>query len=91
MVTLIGDNVLKLVAKTLQKYVKRNDVVARFGGEEFLLLLPYTNKSNAAIVAESLRKKIEALQVKKKNSEQYLGQITISIGVSRFCGWRASN
>ncbi|MCW8880567.1 MAG: GGDEF domain-containing protein [Kangiellaceae bacterium] len=81
---LIGDNVLKLVAKTLKKYVKRNDIVARFGGEEFLLLLPNTNKSNAAIVADSLRKKIQALQVKKKNSDQYLGQITISIGVSDF-------
>ncbi len=79
---LFGDNVLKLVAATLSKFVKRNDILARFGGEEFLLLLPQTHKSNGAKVADSLRKKIQSLAIKKKNSDEYLSQITISLGVS---------
>ncbi|TQV86568.1 GGDEF domain-containing protein [Aliikangiella coralliicola] len=79
---LIGDNVLKLVSATLKKYIKRSDILARFGGEEFLLLLPHTEKENGAVVAESLRKRIEKLTVKKKGSDEYLRRITISIGVS---------
>lgn len=79
---LFGDNVLKLVASTLNKFVKRNDILARFGGEEFLLLLPQTSRANGVKVAESLRKKIQSLAIKKKNSDEFLGQITLSLGVS---------
>jgi len=79
---LIGDKVIKLVASSLKKNIKRSDVISRFGGEEFLLVLPATPKQSALIVAESLRKKIENLAVKKRNSNEHLRKITISIGVS---------
>jgi len=77
---LIGDKVLKLVAATLRKNLKRRDILARFGGEEFLLLLPQTELANAAKLAESLRRKIEGLAVKKRNSDEYLRKVTLSIG-----------
>lgn len=79
---LIGDNILKLVATTLKKNIKLNDILARFGGEEFILLLPFTSKKNGVLVAEMLRKKVASLKVKKRNSDEYLSKVTISIGVS---------
>jgi len=78
---LIGDKVLKLVASTLKKNIKRSDIVTRFGGEEFLLLLPSTDLESGVTVAESLRQRIKKLAIKKRNSDEYLRRITISIGV----------
>jgi two-component system, cell cycle response regulator len=54
-----GDFILKSVADILQGNVRKQDVVARWGGEEFLLLLPETGADGAAIVANKLRKMIE--------------------------------
>ena len=79
---LVGDSVLKVVASTLQSQIKHSDILARFGGEEFLILLPHTKLENGLIVAESLRKQIESLSIKKRNSTENLRRITLSIGVS---------
>lgn len=81
---LVGDKVLKLVAATLKKHTKHKDVLARFGGEEFLVLLHSTAISDASSVAETLRKSIESLRVKKRNSEEYLDKLTISAGLAEF-------
>ncbi len=79
---LVGDKVLKVVASTLKRHVKGSDILVRFGGEEFLLVLPLTKKESGAVVANSLRKRIENLTIKKKNSNENLKSITISIGVA---------
>lgn len=79
---LVGDSVLKVVATTLQNQIKHSDILARFGGEEFLILLPNTKLENGLIVAESLRKQIESLTIKKRNSTENLRRITLSIGIS---------
>ncbi|NDY93953.1 sensor domain-containing diguanylate cyclase [Ideonella livida] len=52
---LVGDACLKTVAQTLQQRVRRTDLVARFGGEEFIVLLPDTDATEATLVAEALR------------------------------------
>jgi diguanylate cyclase (GGDEF)-like protein len=54
-----GDAVLKRVAKLLRQSVRGQDFIARWGGEEFILLLPDTDASGAAILAENLRTKLE--------------------------------
>jgi len=56
-----GDAVLQLVARTLEHELRDNDLPARFGGEEFVVLLPETDRSHAQDAAERLRRAIEAL------------------------------
>lgn len=83
----VGDCVLKTVAKTIKKELRESDIPSRYGGEEFIFLLPHTNLDEALIVAERLRKKVEK---KKINIEEYKIEgvkeisVTISIGVAQF-------
>ncbi|MFQ3235943.1 MAG: diguanylate cyclase (GGDEF)-like protein [Paraglaciecola sp.] len=71
---LAGDKVLKHLANILVEDRRAHDIVARVGGEEFILLLPDMNKENAFIFAEKLRKKIEKQSIDNIN-------ITVSIGL----------
>ena len=83
----IGDCVLKTVAKTIKKELRESDIASRYGGEEFIFLLPKTNIEEAKIVAERLRLAVEK---KKINIEEYNIKdtkeisVTISIGVSEY-------
>jgi diguanylate cyclase (GGDEF)-like protein len=56
---LLGDEALRQVASLLSKQIRKIDVVCRYGGEEFVILLPQTNREQAAHVAEKLRKAVE--------------------------------
>ncbi len=55
----VGDIILKELAKILKENIRETDFVGRWGGEEFLIILPKTNERNAVITAENLRKTIE--------------------------------
>lgn len=81
---LVGDQVLKLVAKTLLKGIKGQDFVARYGGEEFAILLPSTNQHAALQVANNLRKAVAKKQVVNRTTNEKLGRITLSAGVTEF-------
>lgn len=78
---LAGDKVLKIVADQLRKRLRARDFIARFGGEEFVLLLPQTSPAAAAQVAEALRAAIEACPFHFKGERVV---ITTSIGLSAF-------
>lgn len=78
---LAGDKVLKIVADQLRKRLRARDFIARFGGEEFVVLLPQTSPAAAAQVAEVLRAAIEACPFHFKGERVV---ITTSIGVSAF-------
>ena len=78
---LFGDRVLKAVADCLVDCVRVVDLVARWGGEELVVTLPECNVANAMMVAERIRKKVEALEV---SAEGQKASITISIGASQF-------
>lgn len=80
---LIGDSVLRFIAKKLTAETKGKDAVARIGGEEFVILLPHTNFSDALLVANNLRKKIHDYKLKVKGHEQPLS-MTFSAGVSTY-------
>lgn len=71
----IGDDVLKKLAELLKKGVRRSDIIARWGGEEFVLMLDDTNAESAQKVAEKLRKNVENYH------DDHLPRFTISIGV----------
>jgi len=81
---LFGDEVLKIVAKSLTDTVKGKDFVARYGGEEFAVLLPETPIGGAMIVADIIRKAIASRELKRKDTGERMGAITVSIGVASF-------
>lgn len=76
---LVGDYVLKEIARIIKEHVREIDIVARYGGEEISVVLPETNKANALAVAERVRKRI-AENVFKAYDERL--QLTVSAGVA---------
>ncbi len=78
---LAGDRVLIRVAQTIKKSVREMDLVARWGGEEFALLLPEINLKNGMIVAEKIRKGVESQRFRNEK-QQPSGKLTISLGVA---------
>lgn len=79
---LIGDEVLKIVAKELVNSVKGKDFVARYGGEEYAVVLPNTPLAGAMYVAENLRQSIASHDLRRKDTGEICGSITISVGVA---------
>ncbi len=78
---LVGDQVLKDFAQLVKSMFRQSDILVRFGGEEFLLLLPNTDAQNACLLTEKLRKKVAQTQTMYgKDNIQY----TISIGLSQW-------
>lgn len=73
-----GDKVLKTIAEILNTNVRENDILARWGGEEFTILLPGTDVCKAVIVAERIRESISNHEFKIDNTSL---TITVSIGV----------
>lgn len=78
-----GDAVLKQVAQTLEASLRKADILARFGGEEFVILLPEINRIHGRQVAEKLRRAIAA-GIFPKAETQPFGRITISLGLASF-------
>jgi len=81
---IVGDEVLKFVAKNIRKNVKGKDIVSRIGGEEFAVILPETPLLGAATVAENIRASIARLKLERKGKTETLGMITVSIGAAQY-------
>jgi diguanylate cyclase len=79
---LTGDDLLRIIAKTLRDYVKGKDIVCRYGGEEFVILLPDTPLIGAVTVAENIRKHFSQMSWKQKRTGASMGKVTLSAGVS---------
>lgn len=75
-----GDQALKEIAKVLMKSIREQDVAARWGGEEFILLLPETDLNEAAILAERVRNAIEDARLRHAGCEI---AVTASLGVAQ--------
>lgn len=78
-----GDQVLRLVASCMSENVKGRDTVARFGGEEFAIILRRTALENASTLADQIRSYVQSKKLVKKSTGDILGTITVSIGVAR--------
>jgi diguanylate cyclase (GGDEF)-like protein len=70
----MGDDVLRAVATALRQTLRESDSAARFGGEEFVVLLPETDADGVAVVGEKIRRAIAALALPE------VGRCTISVG-----------
>lgn len=81
----VGDQVLRLVARTLIDGVKGRDVAARYGGEEFVIILPGTELRAGVAVGENLRRAVATKDVINRNTGEKLGRITMSVGVAEWC------
>lgn len=77
----IGDEVLRILAEIARKEMRYSDVLARFGGEEFIVLLPNTSLEDASIIAKRLCKKIEKHQICIEN--KLFINFSVSIGVAQ--------
>ena len=75
-----GDEVIRRVGSMLAEGCRNSDVVSRYGGEEFCLLLPETNEDNAAIWANRIRQKLSAMTVECGGKQV---QITASFGIAQ--------
>jgi diguanylate cyclase len=78
----VGDEVLRIMGALLLKTVKGKDFPARFGGEEFAVILPNTNLKGALALAEQIRTQIAQKKIIIKQTGEELGRITVSLGVS---------
>lgn len=75
----IGDQVLQAVAKVLSSGARKTDFVGRYGGEEFVIVLPNTDAAGALFFCETVRKKIAEIKVKVADTTV---SVTISFGIS---------
>ncbi len=81
---LIGDKLLRFVSNILKDSLKGQDLVARFGGEEFAVLLPNTPLRGALAVAESLRARVQSQRLRRTDTQQPIGGVTLSLGIATF-------
>ncbi len=75
----VGDEVLIFLSKLLEKNTRSSDMVSRFGGEEFAIMLPFTDKDGALKIAENIRQIIEDQKLRIDDGK--IIQFTISLGI----------
>ncbi|AMK76582.1 MULTISPECIES: GGDEF domain-containing protein [Methylomonas] len=76
-----GDKALIVIAELLSKHCRETDFVARFGGEEFVMILPGADAKSALLIAEKLRKTLENSSFNANGNKV---SITLSCGISQF-------
>ncbi|MBW2992100.1 diguanylate cyclase [Candidatus Woesearchaeota archaeon] len=78
---LVGDKLLAEFSTILKKSIRNIDTAGRYGGEEFVVLLPESNPQDASVVGERMRKAVEEAYFEGEE-EQPLGRVTVSIGIA---------
>lgn len=79
---LTGDQVLRLVAAAMREHVDGTSMLARFGGEEFAMLLPGTGLEAAFACAEQIRLNVMGRELLKRSTGESLGRVTVSLGIT---------
>ena len=78
----MGDEVLRLVAQSLERFFHGAGFVARWGGEEFVVVMPDLTANEAAAHADRFREHIAGRTVRTRNSGREIGRVTLSLGVA---------
>lgn len=79
---LVGSETLKLVGERMLRVVRRNDVIVRYGGDEYIVLLPNTDKITAAAIAERIRMEISKEPFYAFGNKKF--SITVTLGVATY-------
>ena len=77
----VGDDVIISLANKLRKYQRKSDIICRYGGEEFVILLPNTSLDGANTLAQKIREDVELSTIKLSSTKSL--KFTISLGVSQ--------
>ncbi len=81
----MGNTLLKTVVKAMNSAIREVDVLIRFGGEEFVCILPFTGEQEASEIAERIRKRVvESSYIIPHSEQQPLGKVSVSLGVSTY-------
>ncbi|GAM99291.1 two-component response regulator [alpha proteobacterium U9-1i] len=78
-----GDQILRFLSSALQGHARPDHLICRFGGEEFAMIMPRADLKTAAATADALRAAIQAKRLRRRSTNEDLGQVTVSIGVAR--------
>jgi len=79
---IVGDKVIRYTAGLLKKHTSAHHQPARYGGEEMAVIMPNTELTDALKISESIRNSLSSSQLKQKDTNQAIGKITVSIGVT---------
>jgi diguanylate cyclase len=82
----VGDQLLRLLAKTLRDRLRESDLPARYGGEELVAALPGCDLAACEALAERIRKSVSECRITRRSSGETLPGITVSIGVAQLRG-----
>jgi diguanylate cyclase len=80
----LGDQVLRYIASVLRAHAQGDVLAARFGGEEFALIMPRTNLPLADALAARISRAVKSKRLSLKSTGDVIGEITVSAGVARF-------
>ena len=78
---LVGDAILRELSKTIKESVRQIDLIGRYGGEEFSIILTETDKEQAKFAAERIRHSVESKYIRVYDEDL---RVTVSIGISTF-------
>jgi diguanylate cyclase len=78
-----GDQILRFLASTMQTHAAGDFLVARYGGEEFAIIAPRASVQQVAQLAEKMRLAIQGKRLRRRSTNEDLGQVTVSFGVAR--------
>jgi len=81
----IGDKILQYIASVLKKNFKGKDLIARFGGDEFAVIVENAPSAGVRSVAETVRKLVDESNLKRTDTGEPLGNVTVSIGYECVC------
>lgn len=81
---LVGDSLLKSIANLLKSHLRKNDIASRYGGEEFLILLPETELDGATAVAQKIKDTLAKKEWKLKETGESMGRVTVSMGIALY-------
>lgn len=80
----MGDQVLKLVARTMSDVIRPGDMAARYGGEEFSVIMPNALIDDAEQIGNAIREAVASKKITKRSTGEVLGTITLSVGIGLY-------
>jgi diguanylate cyclase (GGDEF)-like protein/hemerythrin-like metal-binding protein len=80
----VGDDVLRLVASSIRQKSRQEDIICRYGGDEFAIILPRTPLKGALLFGDKIKAAITARELHRRSTSESLGRLTISIGAAEY-------